>query len=381
LFRKQQKIQIPVSRPKVFLSKRSVLKALLAISVISLGMCLYLWLPTINPGTYYLFTKAKNAFLKGQNAQTISILDRILNKEPSFLAAYPLLGDVYQRLGQPDDALKYYFEYALHSQARRDKKNLASAYVGIGWIYQGLGEYAKALDFYNQAITLARSNHDSLNEAITLRKMAVWHMDKEEYDKALELLTKSSQINLERKASYAHRYNLACDYFDMGLLFSDKDDLSAAEGFYRKSRSLFEKLKVKGELSDYYFNLGEIHLSEKEYQKALDCYFKGLKIDQLHGNKPSEASDYNMIGELYVEIGNLNEAEKYFNQAVLLCEQIKAPLELAAAYYNLGLLYKEKRYRHKAREYLRQAQEIYRAKGLPASQEIREELLELDDLS
>jgi len=379
LFKKREKPGLLKGKRKISLSRRFLIKILLAVSILSVGVGLRLWLPTLNPSTYLMFIKAKNLFLKGRNQETISISDSILNKEPLFLAAYPLAADAYQKLGDPDKALKYYFDYSMYSQKKQDKRNLAAAYIGIGWIYQSLGEYAKAFDFYNRAINLARENQDTFNEAVGLRKLAVWHIDREEYDKALELLTKSSQINLERKNIYAHRYNLACDYFDIGLLFADKNDFAAAQGFYRKSQVLFEKLRAKSELSDYYFNLGEIYLFEKQYQKALDYYLQGLNIDRVNDNKPSVASDYNMIGELYVEIGNLNEAEKFFNQALVTCKQIKAPLELAATCYNLGMLYKQKRQRHKAREYFRQAQEIYRPRDLPLYQKIKQELLELDN--
>ena len=135
---------------------------------------------------------------------------------------------------------------------------------------------------------------------------------------------------------------------------------------------------MKNELSDYYFNLGEIYLMEKQYQKALDSYTKGLKIDQMQHNLPSIAADYNMIGELYLEMDNLVDAEKFFKQALEACKGIDAPLELACAYYNLGLLYKEKGQKNRTREYLRQAQEIYVKIDTPDYQEIKQEFLSLD---
>jgi len=278
-----------------------------------------------------------------------------------------------------DNALKYYFDYALYSEKKNDTRRLASAYIGIGWIYHLGGESSKAWDFYNKALTLSQEKRDKLNEAIALRKLAVWFMDKEEYDKSLELLTKSSEINRERQHLYNHKYNLACDYFDIGLVFSDKDDFATAKEFYHKSRRLFEKLKLKDELSDYYFNLGEICMFEKQYHKALDYYLRGLKIDQMHANKPSIASDYNMIGELYMEMGNLNDAENSFKQSVLASKEINARPELAAAYYNLGLLYKKKGHRNKTKDYFRAAQEIYWLIDMPTYQEIKKELLELDN--
>ncbi|MCX5701599.1 MAG: tetratricopeptide repeat protein, partial [Candidatus Omnitrophica bacterium] len=353
----------------------------LSLSAVALSICIYLYmmLPTINPNTYFLFRKSNASFLKGRNQEVLQLSSQIIKKEPSFLAVYPLIADTYQKMGKSNEALKYYFEYAFYSQKKQDKKNLASAYIKIGWSYHKQGEYPKALDFYNKAITLSRENQDSLNEAIVLRKLAVWHMDKEDYDKAMELLVKSSEINRQRQNIYEHRYNLACDYFDMGLVFCNKDDFAAAKEFYQKSQALFEKLKLKNELSDYYFNLGELCLFDKQYQEAMDYYSRGLKIDQASGDMPSIAADYNMIGELYVEMGNLEKAEESFNQALSISSQVAAQQESAAIYYNLGLLYKQKGQKNKARDYFRKAQEIYRLIDTNDYQEVKEELLSLNE--
>ena len=337
-----------------------------------------MYLPTVNPTTYFLYLESKKLYQKGNNQEAVLAGERLLKKNPLFLAAYPLLADTYQRLGDKENALKYYFDYILYSEKKQDKKSLASAYSGIGWFYHLEGEYSKAFDFYNRAIALSRQAEDKLNEAVALRKLAVWHIDKRDYNLALELLVKSSQINLQRQGLFEHRYNLACDYFDIGLVFANKDDLGAAKEFYQKSRAVFEKLKLKNELSDYYFNLGEICLFEKQYQQALDYYLRGLEIDLAQNNKTNLAGDYNMIGELYLEIDNLPEAENFFARAVLASKEINRLPELACAWHNLGLLYKKKGRKNKTRDYLRQAQEIYRSIDLSSYEEIKQELFDLD---
>jgi len=360
--------------------KKSALWFSLAAIIIAVSIYLYSWLPTLNPTTYFLFSRSQRLFLQGNNQEVIALVSRIVKDDPLFLAAYPLLADTYLRLGQREEALKSYFDYALYSEKRKDKKSLSFAYTAIGWFYHLSAEYTKAFDFYNKAIVISRENKDRLGEAIALRKLAVWYIDKQDYDKALELLTKSSEINRERRHIYQHRYNLACDYFDIGLVFTNKDDYSTAKEFYNKSRMYFEKLKLKNELSDYYFNLGEIHLFEKQYQQALDYYRKGLDIDQAQGNKASLTSDYNMIGELYVEMDNFKEAENFFNQAISVAKEINARQELADAYYNLGLLYKKMGKKNKARECLRQCQEIYRLINPVGYEEAKKELLSLDGI-
>jgi len=374
LFRPKPKPAISKFKRGVSLSKKHFAKIALAVSIISVCIYLYIWLPTLNPNTYALFIKARKLFLEGRNQEVIALSSRIIQKEPAFLAAYPLLADTYYKLGDPEAALKYYFAYARACEKRNDKKNLSSAYLGIGWIYLLQGEYPKSFDFYNKAITLSLENKDKLGEARALERLAVWYIDKENNDKALELLMKSSEINRQRQYSREHRYGLACDYFDIGLVFTNKDDYVAAKDFYAKSRLLFEQLNLKHELSDCYFNLGEICLFEKKYQEALDNYMKGLKIDQEQGNKRNISSGYNMLGELYVQMDNLKEAEKFFHRSILIGKTIEAPLELASAYYNLGLLYKQQGQKNKARDYFQLAEGIYRGIDTPAYEKVKQEL-------
>ncbi len=354
--------------------KNVIAKSSLAVFTIFICICTYSFLPVRNPNAYVLFLKSNKLYQKGRNYKSIAISKEIIKKDTLFLAAYPLLANTYERIGERDKSLKCYFEYAFYSQKKHDNKNLVSAYIGLGWTYQLLGEYPKALEFYNKAISLSEETKDKLHQATVLRKLALWHIDKEDYNKALELLMKSSAINQERAHIYEHKYNLACDYFDIGLVFCDKDDFTAAKEFYRKSLLLFEEMKLKNELSDYYFNLGELCLFDKHYELALDCYLKGLRIDQKQGNMPSIAGDYNMIGELYMEMGNVIKAEDFFKKSELICKDIKAEPELAAVYYNLGILYKQEKNKDKANEFLRQAQDIYREIDTPVYQRISDEI-------
>ncbi|MFH1441421.1 MAG: tetratricopeptide repeat protein [Candidatus Omnitrophota bacterium] len=357
--------------------KKYRVKFLIAVSLIVLLCGIYFYLPAKNPGTYFLFLESKEFFKQGDNQQVISTTEKIIVKEPGFLAAYPLIAKAYERMGNTEQALKYYFEYALYSQKKNDKKRLASAYIGIGWIYHLSGDYEKAQEFYKKILNLSKENNDKLNEAVALRKLAVWHIDKEDYDKALELLMKAQEINLERTRIYGHKYNLACDYFDIGLVFSNKEDYPAAKKFYKKSLELFKQMKLADELSDHYFNLGEIYLFEKDYGKALEYYQEGLKIDETHGNKPAIANDYNMFGELYLQTGNLEKAEESFHKSALLLLQVKNLPDLAETYHNLAVLYKQKKQKSRARDYYRKAQEIYRQINTPAYLKIRKELLGL----
>lgn len=356
-------------------SLRNILFLSVALALLSF---LYYALPTINPNSYTLYIKARSFFERGDNQRAINTGKLLVEKDKCFLSVYPLIGDSFRKLGDRKSALKYYYDYMLMSQKKKDLKNLVSAYTSIGWLYQLEGDRQKSKDFYTKALDLSREIKDKLNEAIALRRMAVWHIDNREYDLALELLIKSSEINRQRQYLSSHRYNLACDYFDIGLIFSNRNDFAAAGEFYRKSIKLFEKSKLKSELSDYYFNMGEIYLFEKQYQKALDYYSLGLKADFDQGNKMNLSSDYNMIGELYLEMDSFVEAEAYLKKALDCAREVESRPDIAAAAYNLGILYKKTGKKNKSKEFLRIAQEIYGVIDPLAYKEAKEEILSLD---
>ena len=371
----QRVAKLPARRPKVklFTRKRLLPKMIAAAVIAGASLYLYMRLPSHNPAAYLLFPRVQASLRAGENSRAASLGLALIRKDPLFLAAYPLLAEAYHRLGQRDDALKYYFAYALQSEKKGDYQSLCAAYLGLGWFYQLWGEYARAEEFYGKAISLSRRNKDKLNEAVALRKYALWHLDRGNPDRALELLTRSAEINRERSRLASHRYNLACDYFDLGLVFSDKRDFIAAREFYRKSRSYFEKARLKAELSDYYFNLGEICLFEKQFQRALDYYLQGMRLDEQQGNKISLAADYGMLGELFMEMDNLPQAEEYFLRGLKLAQELNFRPEIAANARNLGRLYQKLRKRQKAREYLRLAQEVYLAIDPAEYEEVKKE--------
>ena len=353
-------------------------KISLVVISICIGVFFVHWLPRINPGKLYLFINSQAEYQKGNNQSAITLGERLISQDENFLGVYPIIANSYQRLGNKDRALKYYFEYVLKSERLNNKNHLTQAYIKLGWFYQLDGQYSKAQELYEKAINLSRKLGNKQNEAVALRKLAVWYIDKKDYGQALDLLTKSVSINLDHSNNFENTKNLACDYFDIGLVFTNKNDYLAAKEFYGKSRKIFEKLNLKNELSDCYFNLGEIYFFEKEYQKALDYYFKGLNIDQGQNNKVNLACDYNMIGELYLEMDDLIRAEDYFKRSAVLSEEINSRPDLANACYNLGVLYRKQNRKKLVREYWRKAQEIFRSVEPEKYQEIRTLLQDLD---
>ncbi len=370
--KRRKRIGLPVINKK----KVAIISSALIITILSLTLVKIL--PTLNPNTYLLFSQAEQSYTQGNNYEVIGLLNQIIKQDPLYLPAWRLRGDVYFRLGKFSDALSDYFDYARFSERKRNNKNLATAYIKIAWTYHMWGDYQKSREFYQKAINLSHKHQDKLNEADAMGRLAVWHIDKGDNEAAFSLLMKSSEINRQRSRNHEHRFNLACDYFNIAFLYTEKEDFPTAKAFFEKSKEIFEGLGAIPELSDYYFDMGELALFEKNYDLALEFYQKGLALDKQLDHRFNLSSDYWMLGEFYWETGKLTEAENYFKEAIFICREINNRPVLAGAYYDLGLMYKEIGQIQKAKEYLYLALQLYKGIDTPDYQEVHQEYLALE---
>ncbi len=203
------------------------------VCVFSLAVWLSMYL---QPQAHWAVKGARRLLAAGDNQAAITETKAVLAKYPGNREAYSLLAEAFARLGKRQEAVNAYFDYAVLSDRAGDVRGVLDSYVKVGWLYQQQGQYSKAFAYYDKALKESRLAVDVMMEAVALRKLAVWYMDRDQGDTALQLLTKSSELNRERQYDAGHRYNLACDYFDMGLLFSNKGDMSAA-GIFIRSRA------------------------------------------------------------------------------------------------------------------------------------------------
>lgn len=345
-----------------------------------------------DPEAYKYFSKTWDLFLNGNYQEVILFCKKALEIDPEYLDAYKRLGNTYDTMGDSDSALKSYLEYARISEQKEDKENLANAYINIGWIYQNKGDYQNAVDFYNKGIIQSVEINDKLHEAKAYRQLAGWYTDKGEYDKALTLLLKSSKINRERISIYNHKYNLACDYQEFGILFSYKKEYSKALSYFLKSLNLFKSFgaekqvkwlteRISDKISDNYTNIGDIAFDQKDYNKALIYYTKGLEIDKLIDWQEGLAGDYRCLGKVSAVMNKNDRALTYFNESLEIFRKNKDEVGLGSVYKELGGFYFKNKEYDKSLSFLNQALLIYKKNNFPEVDEINRVIEKIGDVS
>lgn len=167
------------------------------------------------------------------------------------------------------------------------------------------------------------------------------------YTKALEYINYVLMLN--------PKYNKAIEFRDKILPQESNDDLTETALLLAKQNSVDgliildipkNKQTVPDNTSDYYNKQGKKFYQNKEYDAAIQCFFKAIAVD----DKNYQA--YNNLAMTYWMKNNIEFAEKYFNKAASLNKTYPQP------FINLALLNKQLGNNNKYYEYLNKALKV-----------------------
>ena len=183
---------------------------------------------------------------------------------------YQFKGDLYKFLGLQNESISI-------KEKIGDLAGLSESFSALGAMYLDGEQRKKAREYFEKSLALAKQIGYKLSQNDTETFLARIHFELEEYDTAIDLTEK--------------------------ILEREKENPVAAK--YRMST-----------LAAYYFAKGE-------RQKALEIYQKALEIER---NSPQRDARFeywmlNYLGNVYLELNDLENAEKYFTEARTIDER------------------------------------------------------------
>ena len=166
-----------------------------------------------------------------------------------------------------------------------------------GYTALGIRNYDEAIRCYKEAIEL------NPNNAIAYYNLGVaYSLGLQYYDEAIKCYNKAIELNL----------NDADLYYNLGFAYSvGMEDYDAAIECYNKA------IELNFNDADAYFDLGDAYLEgNQDYDNAIKYYKKAIELN------PNYADAYNNLGNVYIELGNEEEAIKYFKEAADLGDEL-----------------------------------------------------------
>ena len=180
---------------------------------------------------------------------------------------------------------------------------------------------------------LETSQHDT-DQVNTLNKLA-WKLKDVNPDTAVILSSQALSIAEATK----WQLGIANSKGKLGVYYYIKGDYPKALEYYFKALKMNEELDRKTAVSTNLGNIGNVYYSQGDYPKVLEYYFKALKMDEELGNKNGIARHLGNIGSLYIEIGEFEKAEEILQEAITVSKEIGAKERLTHQYGSLSNLY------------------------------------------
>lgn len=243
------------------------------------------------------------------------------------------LGILYQLDSQWDLAKENLHASAEQHLASGKLKSYANILNRLGYIARSQGQLAQAEQLANQALNHLQENDPERHFSLFVLGVVAsdrldWQGAENYYRQSLEICERHHDI---RNTARRHR--------DIGVALNGQDKLRTARTCYEQAICLFEQLGDRFEAAVTKMNLGVVYSKLGNSYKALDYYAEAEKVfRQIRDELQLGYVLFNQ-GVDYQELERFSEAENKFKAAIAIRQRVSNPASVIYAQTVLGELY------------------------------------------
>ncbi|MBC7865364.1 MAG: tetratricopeptide repeat protein, partial [Bacteroidia bacterium] len=276
----------------------------------------------------------------------------------------------------------------------------SSALNDLGQLYNKQGEIKKAIEYLNRGLEIKVKLKDNIGMADIMNNLGGIYADQGDIPKALEFNHKSLKIQEEIKDSIGIRRSLN----DLGNLYNHQNDPGSALNYYSKALKLSEQQRDRNGIALMLVNIAAIYSKHGDLlchpardsvclragqNKALEYYFRSLKISEGQDNKRAIANCCNNIGTLYFRNGDpactsnavtcrkegRRKGMEYYGRALKIMEEINDKKGVSTSLFLTATAFFELEQTQEAEANAKKSFRIASELGFPASIRNASELL------
>lgn len=208
-------------------------------------------------------------------------------------------------------------------------------YYNLGGIYRELGNYVEALKYLNLAQDLANKSGNPTHIAAVFNVLANMYRDVGDLENAV----KSGEKYLKIVETTGHSQGIMSAL--IFLTTNYEQPIEKRKAYIQKGLQASRELHIPDYTFQFLVEWAVTQMEEKNYQVALDTLLK-LNLIQSDIKNTGQAILANNIAKCYLNLGNLNEAEKYALQAMQINKK-RDRSELSLGYEILMEIYSRKK--------------------------------------
>ena len=261
-----------------------------------------------------------------ENDKAFAEIEKLAAKYPGEARYQLLIGDLYLEKKEHDKALKayqraheidpadprYIVSMANYYEATGDKA-AAEQEIRNALVSEGLDVETK-VGILSRYVLRLQQSRQGLESANTLFETLI---DQHPEDVDLKLMFGSLLLAQDKKEEARFQFELATEieptndgaWKSLLQMAIREENIGEVVRICQRCTELFP------EAPEYYFYLGIGYYQKEDYQKALETYQEGLKVIPKE-NRVLISNFYGQIGDLYYQMGNMEETYKAYDQAL-----------------------------------------------------------------
>lgn len=182
----------------------------------------------------------------------------------------------------------------------------AEIYNDQAHAYQREGKTEDSLKLYVQAETVCRHIVFPLGLARSQRGRGTLYSDRKEFSEAIKYFKDAVDIYQRHDAPHGI---LRCSIL-LGRAYYGVHDLREALFYFEEARLQCGKNRYPNDEAEVNARIGDIMLSEGQYEKAAEYYEQDLQLSQVHGDERTQSHAFRNVGRIQRLLGNFPRSEQ-----------------------------------------------------------------------
>ncbi len=233
---------------------------------------------------------------------------------------YGSIGNLYNIQDKNLLAIEYYQKAMPIFEKYGWRESLTILHHNIAELYLVIGNSEEAERHYRSAIEQGRTTGDSLMMALPLKGLVKIYIDRDDYQRAQQTI-QPAYIYYQ-----AHRDEEPGDYAEVLAaltrmnLMSGHEDLTQAKAYAREALDVVNDEMMTETRCDVFAAAAMVEMKAKNWRTALQ-----YALQSIHENDEeatfSDVGSYELLANIYMQLGNMEEASRYIRKVRILMEQ------------------------------------------------------------
>jgi tetratricopeptide (TPR) repeat protein len=268
-------------------------------------------------------------------------------------------GVCYFQLSNFPAAIACFTEVKDLSLAQGDESDYASMLNWLGATYVNQGQWDTALQYFEEGIAIHKRLGNQRSYTSILTSIGNVYRLQGKIDEALRRTKIASRLrsDLFEQGKISEVF-VAWSLSGIGAIYRDIDNLVEAEKFFQQAYDIFTRLGHKKGLATMYNRFGQLSGLRGQLDEALVWHKKAYASSLGNIDMESQINSLNKQGGLFIQKGQLAQAEIVLTQAVELAERFYDYYQQTESLVDLIKVYKRQGQQEKAEQALNTIERI-----------------------